>query len=141
MSFLSDIVEKTPPSEKEKDVPVLMAPKKVEAPRQMRVAAAAPTRSAPPPPNASPNEPLPGTPEKNEGNVTAPAASPLIPELRLDKLLAQSPEGPDMQKYGADAARAMGDLFQNLGSSMDNLLQEKKPQEKKPERQRGTIVA
>jgi hypothetical protein len=45
-----------------------------------------------------------------------------------------------MVKVGEDMARSVGDLFSNIGGSMDNLFQgdAAKP---KPRPQRGTIVA
>ena len=73
--------------------------------------------------------------------ATPAAASPLIPELKLDKLMAAQQsrqEGKsEIEKAGEDVARSMGDLFANIGGSMDNLFQGDAG--KPPVRQCGTI--
>jgi hypothetical protein len=122
------------------------------------VSAASPTKrvalraAAPPPTRSAPRLPLPATKHDSKLLPKTPPAlpppSPMIPELKLEKLLAaqaaitekSSPEKSEMVKVGEDMARSVGDLFSNIGGSMDNLFQgdAAKP---KPRPQRGTIVA
>jgi len=122
------------------------------------VSAASPTKrvalraAAPPPTRSAPRLPSPATKHDSKLLPKTPPAlpppSPMIPELKLEKLLAaqaaitekSSPEKSEMVKVGEDMARSMGDLFSNIGGSMDNLFQGDavKP---KPRPQRGTIVA
>ena len=122
------------------------------------VSAASPTKrvalraAAPPPARSAP--PLPASAAKQDSKLppktppALPPPSPMIPELKIEKLLAaqaaitkeSSPEKSEMEKVGEDMARSVGDLFSNIGGSMDNLFQgdDATP---KPRRQRGTIVA
>jgi hypothetical protein len=123
-----------------------------------KVASASPTKrvalraAAPPHTRSAPRLPSPATKQDSKLLPKTPPAlpppSPMIPELKLAKLLAaqaaiteeSSPEKSEMVKVGEDMARSMGDLFSNIGGSMDNLFQGDavKP---KPRPQRGTIVA
>ena len=132
--FRGDAAEK----EKAASAP-LVAPATPPKRVALRAAPPPPTRSAAPPPAPAAAKPgsrvLPATPA---------AASPLIPELKLEKLMAAQQsrqEGKsEIEKAGEDVARSMGDLFANIGGSMDNLFQQADA-EKPPVRQRGTIVA
>lgn len=123
------------------------AHKSVASPtKRMALRAAAPTRSAPMPPAPAAKQDsilLPKVPP-----ATPLPPSPMIPEVKLDKLLAaqaagtqqSSPEKSEMDKVGEGMVRSVGDLFANIGGSMDNLFQGEAAKPKSKPR-RGIIVA